>query len=53
MFGKCHAQRGWGLRLALALQCQANSIGVWHTAIEGIRNGHSHLRAPMHIEQFL
>jgi hypothetical protein len=41
------------LRLALALQCQANGIGVWDTTMQGIRNGRSHRRAPMHIKQFL
>src|SRR3989339_1206531 len=53
MFWQGHAQRGRGLLLALALQCHANGIGVWYTALQGICNGRSHLRAPMHIEQFL
>src|SRR3989339_891309 len=53
MFWQGRTQRGWGLLLALALKRQANGIGVWHTAIQGICNGCCQLRVPMHIEKFL
>jgi hypothetical protein len=53
MFGKSHAQWRRGLRLALTLQGQSNGIGVGDTAIDGIRNGRSHLRTPMHIKHLL